>query len=115
MLRDKQSECKQPRSKKLGLSSSYLAVIQTIITRALRDTACRVYLFGSRARGTHTPTSDIDIAVLATVDIARQLSQIREQLEDSAIPFCVDVVDLQMTAPVFTQEVQAEGRLLWRN
>ncbi len=99
----------------IGLASRYLDAIQEIIARFFNDTSCIVYLFGSRARGTHTPTSDVDIAVAASEDIGGKLGALREALELSMVPFFVDVVDLSQTTPTFVENVQSEGVVIWRN
>jgi predicted nucleotidyltransferase len=98
-----------------GSEADDLAQIKAILVRALGGKPCRVYLFGSRATGTAQPASDFDVAVLANEDISRELSAARDMLEESNIPFKVDVVDLRLAAPAFRQAVQAEGALLWKN
>lgn len=92
-----------------------LAQIQAILMYALRGKACTVYLFGSRATGTAQPASDFDMAVLANEDISRELSVARDMLEESNIPFKVDLVDLRLAAPAFRRAAQAQGVLLWKN
>ena len=103
--------------KQVAIDQEELALdrITAILVRALSGKSCRVYLFGSRATGTAQPTSDFDVAVLANEDISRELSLAREMLEESNIPFKVDVVDLRLTAPAFSAETQAQGILLWKN
>lgn len=93
----------------------YLERILSVLQRVLQDTACRVYLFGSRAVGRHCETSDFDVAVLASSDVSRQLGIAREMLEASNIPFAVDVVDLGTTSGTLARRVQEEGILLWSN
>ena len=93
----------------------YLEQITAVLMHALQKRSCQVYLFGSRAAGTAQPTSDFDVAVLADEDIRRELSRARELLEESNIPFKVDVVDSRLTALVFRSETQAQGVLLWKN
>ena len=92
----------------------YLDRITEILRRALHDKACAVYLFGSRADGTNTAVSDYDIAVLGD-NLSRELSLARELLEESTIPFKVDVVDLNVTSAEFRRNVERDGVLLWRN
>jgi predicted nucleotidyltransferase len=72
-------------------------------------------LFGSRATGTAQPASDFDVAVLADEDISRELSVARDRLEESNIPFKVDLVDLRLATPAFRRAAQAQGVLLWKN
>jgi len=95
--------------------SHYLAQIRAILADVFSDRPCVVYLFGSRATGTHTPISDFDIAVEAAEDVSRELSVAREKLELSNIPFKVDLVDLHDTSEVFSRRVHREGILLWKN
>jgi len=92
-----------------------LARIKAILIHALGSKSCTVYLFGSRATGTAQLASDFDVAVLANEDISRELSVARDMLEESDIPFKVDVVDLRLAAPAFRRAAEAQGILLWKN
>ena len=89
--------------------------ITAILARALQNQPCEAYLFGSRAAGKARGNSDFDVAVLADVDISHELSQAREMLEESNIPFKFDVVELRSTSPAFREAVLKKGVLLWRN
>ena len=92
-----------------------LSQITAILASVLKEKECAMYLFGSRAEGTHAATSDFDIAVLADEDIDRELSQAREMLELSNIPFSVDLVDLRDAPAAFGRQVHSRGILLWTN
>ena len=73
----------------------------------------KVYLFGSWAHGEATQCSDIDLAVESQTLLAPGLlARLREQLEESHIPYHVDVVDLRTVDPTFRQRVLAEG-IVW--
>ena len=98
-----------------GVEATYLAQIKAILARVLRGKSCTVYLFGSRAAGAATASSDFDIAVLATEDISRELSIAREMLEESNIPFKVDLVDLRSASAAFRQQIPTQGKLLWKS
>ncbi|MGH9578363.1 MAG: type VII toxin-antitoxin system MntA family adenylyltransferase antitoxin, partial [Terriglobales bacterium] len=83
-----------------------------IVLRGLRGHPARVYLFGSRARGDARESSDLDVAVLPLEPLPiGLLSTIREQLEESHIPFTVDLVDLSEAGGAFRRAVEREGRL----
>lgn len=97
------------------LSQHYLESIRSIIAQVLENTSCTVYLFGSRARGTHAPASDVDIAISSPEDLNRKLGDLREALEFSTIPFFVDVVDLNHTETAFLEQVKNEGVVIWTN
>lgn len=51
----------------------------------------KVGLFGSRAQGTHRPGSDIDLVIFGNPD-ERALREIGWSLEESLLPFFVDVL-----------------------
>jgi predicted nucleotidyltransferase len=99
----------------------YLSQIKAILEQVFRPQSsetgfdCQVYLFGSRATNQYHDVSDYDIGVLASKDISRELSIARELLEDSNIPFTVDLVDLSATSEEFATHVQQEGILLWKS
>ncbi len=85
-----------------------------IVFNSLEQLKPDVYLFGSRAKGTETTHSDIDIAVTADVELPiNQLSYIREQLENSDIPYTVDLVDMHKVDEAFKQKILTEG-FLWK-
>lgn len=53
-----------------------------------------VYAFGSRTTGRARKFSDLDLMVKADTPVDwLQLESLREALEDSELPICVDVVD----------------------
>ena len=93
----------------------YLSQIVSILAQGLKGRQCEVYLFGSRATGEYSETSDFDIIVFSQEDIGGELSLIREQLEMSNIPFLVDLVDGRRVSPEFAAQAREEGRLLWSN
>lgn len=91
-----------------------LGMARKLILEMLHDIDARVYLFGSSANGTHRKWSDIDIAVDPRKPLpAGLLSNVCEAFEESAIPFDVEVVDLQEATPEFRTRVRREG-ILWR-
>lgn len=74
-----------------------------------------IYLFGSRARGTHRESSDIDLAL----DVGRPLSlneiaRARNVLEALNMAHKVDVVDLNSVSKEFRDIILKEG-VLWKN
>ena len=68
----------------------------------------KIWLFGSRARETATPHSDIDIAIETTDEVAKKLTLVRFEIEESNIPYKVDLVDLKQ-ASYLREIVKKEG------
>lgn len=72
--------------------------------------AAQLYLFGSVARGDARPSSDIDIAIEAREPMPEALlATLRERLEDSNIPYTVDIVDLARANPDMQRRIRREG------
>lgn len=93
--------------------STYLEEMQRIILSGLQGYNVKVYLFGSVAQGKTGRSSDIDVAILPMEPLpAGVLSAIRETLEESRIPYTVDLVDLSQADVNFSNRVIKEG-LLW--
>ena len=79
-----------------------------IVLGLLGTHRARVFLYGSRARGDAGRGSDIDIAVWPQAPLpAGTLARIREALEESTIPYHVDVLDLSSVHEAFREKVLA--------
>jgi uncharacterized protein len=85
---------------------------QRIVREEIGTTAAQVVLFGSWAKGCADRLSDIDIGVLPLTTTGPELlGSIRERLEESDIPFHIDVVDLSEVDEAFRTRVFNEGEL----
>jgi len=72
-----------------------LEEVKRLVLDALRAYPARVYLFGSSVAGTTRRSSDIDVAIDPLAPLQpRLLTNLREALEESTVPYDVDVVDL---------------------
>jgi len=87
-----------------------LEEVKRLVSGALAGTDARIYLIGSCATGTARRTSDIDVAIDPKEPLAAGLmARIRESLEDSTIPYFVDVVDLGAVDPEFRRRVLGQA------
>ncbi len=94
-------------------SNTYLQQSKHIVAKQLAGHAVDAYLFGSRAKGTATRHSDIDIALFSKSIMPLALaSHLRETFEESTIPYQVDIVDLSTVSENFRKKVLQEG-VLW--
>jgi predicted nucleotidyltransferase len=85
-------------------------MVRRILLKRLKKYNTRIYLFGSMARGEVRRTSDIDIAVLPVGSLPDGVfSQIREDLENSRVPYRVELIDLGKASPSFSAHVQEVG------
>lgn len=95
------------------LLERYKKTVLDIIHKQLPN--AKVYLFGSRARGDNRSGSDIDIAIDAGCLIDQKiLFHIAEDLENSTIPFFIDVVDLWNVAEDFKAFIKKD-MVLWKS
>ncbi|SFL78428.1 type VII toxin-antitoxin system MntA family adenylyltransferase antitoxin [Salibacterium qingdaonense] len=92
-----------------------LSSLKEVVTQELDSRHVRVYLFGSWAKGTEKQSSDIDLAIETERDLdASAWNRLLEAIEESTVPYHVDVVDLQSADPAFTRQVKREG-LVWKD
>lgn len=85
-------------------------IIREILSRNACQDDCQVYLFGSWARGEEVRSSDIDIAIDHTGGITPDImAELAEALEESTIPYKVDVVDLAGSGIFLADKVKKEG------
>jgi len=62
----------------------------------------KIFIFGSRALDLHRPFSDVDLGILGPKMIPGNiLIRIEEELENSRIPYEIDVVDLKRVSNQF--------------
>ena len=86
------------------------AIIGSLLQPLLLMSSAELILFGSRARGDATPTSDIDIALRAPQPLSPDLLSVaREALEDSNIPFKIDLLDYATLPAELRQAIDREG------
>jgi Nucleotidyltransferase domain. len=93
-----------------------LGSLKSIIKDVFKGEDVTVVSFGSRARGDYFETSDMDIGILPGKGMNKsKIALLRERIENSNIPYKVDVVDLSQASKEFTQEVLKEGLLIWKS
>jgi len=100
---------------KISVHESSLERLKNIARDLFKGEHVTVILFGSRARGDYFETSDMDIGILPRKEINRgKIALLRERIENSNIPYKVDVVDLSQASKEFTDNVLEEGVIIWK-
>jgi hypothetical protein len=101
---------------KASVYESAIELLRNIIKDVFENEDIIVVLFGSRARDDYLETSDIDIGILPKGKMDKnKLTLLRERMENSNIPYKVDVVDLSQTSEEFTRKVLKEGVVIWKS
>lgn len=94
-----------------GAMPSIEQVYDQIAEFARRDGVRKVTPYGSRARGTNGPRSDIDIEAEGCEDFARFEEDVQERLWSL---LAVDLVDLdRCSSPAFRAEIARDGKVLY--
>lgn len=95
--------------------ANYLNQMRDLVLGATSDLDCTVVLFGSRARGIHRKSSDIDIGFIGLQEpvFLNVRDRILTDLEESVIPHHVDLVNFD-TAPTDFRDVAAKEVIVWK-
>lgn len=94
----------------MQIQNKYLQQLRHIVLEHLQDYNVDVFLFGSRAKGIAQTTSDVDIALLPKQPINDAIiNELIDKIEESTIPYTVDVIDLRKVDDKFRQKVLSEA------
>ncbi|MBH0115010.1 restriction endonuclease subunit S [Novosphingobium sp. YJ-S2-02] len=99
---------KQP----VDLRPDHAKIVHEIIARYL-PAGVSVRVFGSRAKWTAKPHSDLDLALKGKEPLARSvLGDLAEAFSESDLPFRVDVVDWRTVTPTFQAVIDRDAKAL---
>lgn len=91
----------------VALTPEQKALVSEIIHRALP--AAQVLVFGSRATGKARPYSDLDLLFLQPPRLAWNIRcELEDAFESSALPFRVDLVDVETVSPQMLKRIRSE-------
>jgi predicted nucleotidyltransferase len=89
--------------------------LRRMVLAALGEHDAAVWLFGSCGRGEPRQHSDIDVAVLPCDELPLGFfAELEADIEESTIPYDVDLVDLRHANPALIAEIYREG-VKWRD
>lgn len=85
-----------------SISKNTEKIIKKIIFQFLNPRDYKIFIFGSRATGESKKFSDYDVGVIGKKSVPwRTLALIEEALEESDLPYKVDVVDFSLVSSKF--------------
>jgi len=95
-----------------GLHNDHLALLEDLVVKPLQAIQACIWIFGSRARGDHKKFSDVDILFqVPKADIPSGLIfDIKSRVEDSRLPFKVDLVHVDDIAGSYRASIIKERR-----
>ncbi len=91
----------------------YLDLLKEIVLSIVDTQEIMVFLFGSRVATDHSTTADADIGLFSDIPIPRTLyHKIRNAIDESIIPWHVDIIDFTHVDPMFKKEA-AKDIVIW--
>ena len=91
----------------IQLEPRHQAIIKAIFSKFSNE----VFVFGSRSKGTAKPLSDLDVAIFSEISKA-DLVRLKAELEDSNLPFHVDVIVWDEISPEFQNHIKPDLKRL---
>ncbi len=89
----------------LQTMDKYVKLAKEIVLKTVQDAPFQVFLFGSRAINSNNKFSDIDIGLLGETPIPVMLKvEIENAIEESIVPYKVDIVDFYKVSEAFKKE-----------
>ncbi len=89
--------------------------LKNMVLRQFSNDNVSIILFGSMARGTEYFGSDVDIGILPKGEFNDdKITLLREEIEQSNIPFFVDIADFSKVDKSFLKEA-LKGAEFWKH
>lgn len=96
-----------------GLSSKTLNALWSVFCRY--EKIDKVVLYGSRAKGTFRPSSDIDLTILGSELTLKDLNRIATALDDLLLPYEIDLsLHHQIDNQDLLEHIQRVGKEIYR-
>ena len=90
----------------IDITDGQRQTVLTLLERHLPGTEAWVY--GSRAKWTSRPQSDLDLVVFATPEQSGQIATLREAFEESDLPFRVDLFVWDEVSEQFKKDIEED-------
>ena len=95
-----------------GLPESTVERIQGVLAQF--PEVEKAVLYGSRAKGTHRPGSDIDLTLCGNSLGHTQLTRIDEALDDLLLPYKIDLSEMaSLTHPALLDHIRRVGMVFY--
>ncbi len=93
----------------------YINRIKDIVINDLKNENIKIFLFGSRARKTNYSYSDVDIGIIPYGQFdEKKITLIKEKLENSNIPYKIEIVNFNHVSEDFKQEATKDIEI-WKD
>ena len=90
----------------------YINIVKQIVLKHVPNNEFAVFLFGSRAAGNSNSLSDIDVGILGIEPLPTSiLANLESDLEESIVPFKIDLIDFYQVDKAFKNEALSTGQI----
>jgi uncharacterized protein len=97
---------------RFGLTEREMETIQNIFEKY--PEVKKVFVFGSRAKGTYKQGSDVDLAVMNAVISDKTIHGLSADFQESSLPYRVELVDFNsLKNPDFISHIERLGILIY--
>ena len=94
-----------------GMTHDELNLLRTLFAR--QKEIEQVILYGSRAKGTNKPFSDVDITLMGHRLTRSHLNRLSEEIDESSLPYLFDIsIFPKLTNPALSCVVSARGEII---
>jgi len=74
----------------------------------------KAIIYGSRAKGTYKPNSDIDISLMGSELTLGIMNQISWELDDLLLPYTIDLSNFhQINNPALVEHIERIGKVIY--
>ena len=95
----------------IDIAARYLEIIREILKKHIPD--CEVRVFGSRVNQTAKTYSDLDLAIVGKTKLSKKiLYSLREDFEESDLPFRVEIMDWHIVSDDFKKIIEKQYEVL---
>jgi predicted nucleotidyltransferase len=91
------------------IKQKYLAQLKDILNQQLDGEKIKIFIYGSSVE--RDEFRDIDIGIEGDFD-ERQISSLKEQLQESLLPYFIDVINFNKVSSNFKEAV-FKSKILW--
>lgn len=92
-----------------------LTPLKEMIVDFFKDDKVKIIIFGSRAREDNYPNSDVDIGIIPYERLdAVRIAILKERIENSNIPYKVEIVNFLEVSEEFKKEALKEV-IIWKD
>ena len=95
----------------IDIAPQHLEIIKGILKKHIPD--CQVRIFGSRINGAAKKYSDLDLVIIGKTKVPKKIIYLlREDFQESDLPFRVEIMDWQAISEDFRKIIQKQYEVI---